>query len=474
VHLEKCNYPHKKIIVPYHFQLHKMEKLKYERPLIKKMNAALMNKFGTQSEFTPVTEIDGVSVKRMIEQYGSPLFVISEQRIRHNYKAAVRAFDTRYPKVQFAWSYKTNYMNAVCNVFHQEGSWAEVVSGFEYKKALGNGVPGSNIIFNGPDKHIDEIKLAIQHNSLIHIDHSEELYDLIELCTKLNKKARVAIRVNMDTGVYPKWDRFGFNYENGQAWTALNKIVESGKLELVGLHTHIGTFMLSTHAYGVAAAKLCDLAMNCKSQLNVTIKYLDLGGGFPSANTLKGSFLPGTDSVPSVDEFAEVITNVILNYGFKTEELPLLILESGRVLIDDAGYLLGSVLANKRLSDGRKATIMDFGVNIMFTSFWYDHKISPAQELSSFSEETVLYGPLCMNIDVVRESVTLPLLNKGDHVVVHKVGAYNMTQWMQFIAMRPNIVLIDTNGQTHVIRKAETLDYLQQLEHIPEHLINKK
>jgi len=143
-------------------------------------------------------------------------------------------------------------------------------------------------------------------------------------------------------------------------------------------------------------------------------------------------------------------------------------------LIDDAGYLLGSVLANKRLSDGRKATIMDFGVNIMFTSFWYDHKISPAQELSSFSEETVLYGPLCMNIDVVRESVTLPLLNKGDHVVVHKVGAYNMTQWMQFIAMRPNIVLIDTNGQTHVIRKAETLDYLQQLEHIPEHLINKK
>jgi len=55
-------------------------------------------------------------------------------------------------------------------------------------------------------------------------------------------------------------------------------------------------------------------------------------------------------------------------------------------------------------------------------------------------------------------------------VVVHTVGAYNMTQWMQFIAMRPNIVLIDTNNQTHVIRKAETLDYLQQLDQMPEHL----
>ena len=448
-----------------------MAKLKYERPIIKKMNAGMMNKFGAQSENTPVTHIDGVSVKSLIEKYGSPVFVLSEQKMRQNYMAAVRAFNTRYPKVQFAWSYKTHYNNAVCNVFHQEGSWAEVVSGFEYRKALGNGVPGSNIIFNGPDKHGDEIRLAIENDSLIHIDHFEELYLLIDICSQLNKKARVAIRVNMDTGIYPMWDRFGFNYENGQAWQALNKIVESGKLLLVGLHSHIGTYMLSTAAYGVAAAKLCDLAVNCKSQLHTQIKYLDLGGGFPSANTLKGAI--GLVQTPSVDEFAEVITSTILNYGFKTEELPLLILESGRVLIDDAGYLLGSVLANKKLSDGRKATIMDFGVNIMFTSFWYDHKISPAQEASQFNEETVMYGPLCMNIDIVREAVTLPLLNRGDHVVVHKVGAYNMTQWMQFIAMRPNIVLIDTNSQTHIVRKAETLEYLEQLEVIPEHLQKK-
>ena len=427
-----------------------MVKLKYERPLIKKMNAGMMNKFGTQSETTPVTHIDGVSVKSIIENYGSPVFVLSEQKIRQNYKSAVRAFNTRYPKVQFAWSYKTHYNNAVCNIFHQEGSWAEVVSGFEYKKALGNGVHGSQIIFNGPDKHADELQLAIENDSLIHIDHFEEMYLLMDICAKLDKKARVAIRVNMDTGIYPMWDRFGFNYENGQAWQALNKIVESEKLQLVGLHAHIGTYMLSTAAYGVAASKLCDLALNCKNQLYNPIKYIDLGGGFPSANTLKGAI--GLVATPSVDEFAEVITSTILNYGFKVEELPLLILESGRVMIDDAGYLLGSVLANKRLSDGRKATIMDFGVNIMFTSFWYDHKISPAQEVSQFTEETVMYGPLCMNIDIVRETVSLPLLNRGDHVVVHKVGAYNMTQWMQFIAMRPNIVLIDTNNQ-HLQKK---------------------
>ncbi len=446
------------------------EKLRYERPMIRKMNAGLMNKFGTRTEYQPTSHIDTVPVKRIIEQYGSPCFVISERTIRKTYQSALRAFKTRYPKVQFAWSYKTNYLDAVCKVFHQEGAWAEVVSGFEYEKAIRNGVPGNKILFNGPDKSIAELKQAIENESTIHIDHFDELYDLIEIVETSKKKAKVAIRVNMDVGVYPMWDRFGFNYESYQAWNAITKIMNCEKMDLVGLHCHIGTFMLTAGAYGIAASKLCDLAVNIKAKWNKTIQYLDLGGGFASTNTLRGSYLPGNDISPSFDDYAEIITSTILNYGFKQEDLPLLMLETGRALIDDAGYLVGSVLANKRLSDGRRATIMDFGVNILFTAFWYEHKISPAQEFTHHSEDMVVFGPLCMNIDKVRESVNLPLLNRGDQVVVHKVGAYNMTQWMQFIAMRPNVVMIDMKGEVHLIRKNETIDTLTDLESIPEHL----
>lgn len=132
--------------------------------------------------------------------------------------------------------------------------------------------------------------------------------------------------------------------------------------------------------------------------------------------------------------------------------------------------MLGSVIANKRLADNRRATILDFGVNLLFTSFWYEHTISPAQECSQYAEDAVLYGPLCMNIDVVRESVKLPPLNQGDHVVVHRVGAYNMTQWMQFIALRPRIVMVDLKGQPHLIRDREDLTYLMSLEKVPKHL----
>lgn len=447
-----------------------MEKARYERPVIRRLESEMPNKFGMRTDYRPTTHIEGVAVKALLEKFGSPLFVISEKVLRSQYRKARKAFTTRYPKVQFAWSYKTNYISAVCNVFHQEGSWAEVVSGFEFQKALGNGVEGSKIIFNGPDKSETDLEMAMRHNALIHIDHLDELYTLTELADKLGIRPRVAIRVNMDTGVYPIWDRFGFNYENGQAWDALNKIMHSGKLELVGLHCHIGTFMISTQAYAIAAGKLADLAIGVRRKFNHQVKYIDLGGGFTSKNTLKGAYLPGTDTNPAFDDYAEAITTALLNADFGPEQLPTLILETGRALVDEAAFLLGTVISNKRSSKGKRITIVDIGVNLMFTSFWYDHKVTPAQEFTQYTEDTTLNGPLCMNIDVIRESVSLPLLNKGDHVVVHTVGAYNMTQWMQFITLRPAVVMIDPQGNPHMIRENENLNTVNGQERIPQHL----
>jgi len=446
------------------------EKIRYERPVIQKLNTGLMNKFGTAVDYSPIMDIDGVAVSKIVQEYGSPVFVVSEDKIRKKYQKTVRAFTSRYPRVQFAWSYKTNYLNAVCNIFHQEGSWAEVVSGFEYEKALHNGVPGDKIIFNGPDKSLDELRTAISNFSLIHIDHLDELYHIIDLAGKLNIRPQVAIRVNMDTGVYPMWDRFGLNYENGQAWDAINKIMASGKLDLKGLHCHIGTFMLAPNAYQIAASKLAELAYRINQKFDMKLQYIDMGGGLPSPNNLKGAYLPGADLVPSIDEFAEAITTGLLNSAIPPDQLPLLILETSRALVDEAGYLIGRVISNKRLVSGKRATIMDFGVNILFTSFWYNHKINPAQSTTDYLEDMEIFGPLCMNIDVIRESISLPPMKKGDYVVVQNVGAYNMTQWMQFITLRPNIVLVDQSRNIHLIRQKETTDYINSMEKVPEHL----
>src|SRR5512145_1450889 len=156
-------------------------KQRYERPAIKRLETHMPNKFGLRTAYVPMTHIDGVAVKDLLKEHGSPLFVMSELKIREKYREARQAFTTRYPKVQFAWSYKTNYLNAVCNIFHQEGSWAEVVSGFEYDKALALGIDGRKIIFNGPEKTVEDLGKAIRNDSLVHIDHLDELYTITDL-----------------------------------------------------------------------------------------------------------------------------------------------------------------------------------------------------------------------------------------------------------------------------------------------------
>lgn len=449
-------------------------KKRYERPVITKHYSGFMNKFGSAAITAPVDKIDGVAVKDLVEQYGSPLFIMSETVLRHNQRHALRIFKNRYPKVQFAWSYKTNYLNAVCSVFHQEGSWAEVVSEFEYDKARKLGIPGEHIIFNGPDKSAGALRKAIAEHAKIHIDHLDELYHLIELTEESDTRADVAIRVNMDVGVYPKWDRFGLNYENGEAWLALKRIMAQKRLRLAGLHTHIGTYMMTAEAYRLAASKLASLANALYKEFNVHLDYIDMGGGFPSNNTLIGQYLPAEQVVPSMEQFADAITSGLFELSVKPDDMPVLMLETGRALVDDAGYLVTTVVANKRLSTGRRAVIVDAGVNLLFTSFWYKHRIAPAQDSGMHTEDATIYGPLCMNIDVVREGITLPTLKEGDRLVVQYVGAYNMTQWMQFITLRPNVVMVMEDGGVELIRKAETLDYIVEREVLPRQLLAGK
>lgn len=449
-----------------------MEKVKkrYERPVITKHHSGLMNKYGSQKVPSPRREIDGVMVTKLVEDFGSPLSVFSERQLRENQRNAYRIFKNRYPKVQFAWSYKTNYINAVCSVFHQENSWAEVVSEFEYQKARKLGVRGDNIIFNGPDKSKSALLTAVQDKANIHIDHFDELYDLLEITETNNLDAKVAIRVNMDVGVYPKWDRFGFNYENGEAWQAIRRILSSKHLKLYGLHTHIGTYMMSAEAYRVAASKLAALAKSIKLEYDLLLEYIDMGGGFASNNTLIGQYLPAEELIPSLEQFADAISSGLFELPYKGDELPTLILETGRALVDSAGFVISTVIANKRLSDGRRAIIIDAGVNILFTSFWYKHKITPAQESGLHSEDTTIFGPLCMNIDCIRESIVLPPVKRGEHLVIEYAGAYNNTQWMQFITMRPNVVMVMEDGSVELIRKAETLEYVSEGEITPEQL----
>lgn len=435
----------------------------YERPTIVKTPVGLMNKVGRRSAVRPFGEIDGLPIDRLCREFGSPLFVFSERRLRARAREAKAAFRRTLPGTRFGWSYKTNYLDAICAVFHAEGSLAEVVSGMEYEKARRLGVRGQDIVFNGPAKTETELERAVREGALIHADHFEELALVERIAARTATPPVVGLRVSVDAGIQPCWERFGFDLESGQALDAARRIVKSGRLRLGGLHAHIGTFILDPAVYGRAAAKLRDFAASIRAELGVDVTHLDLGGGFASNNTLGAQYHSGA-LVPPIVEYADAITRELAGSPW-----PLLI-EAGRALVDDAGTLLTSVIATKRLASGRRAIVIDAGVNLLFTAWWYRLGISPARQGDHFVEDTTVYGPLCMNIDCVRESVPLPDLRTGEHLAIHPVGAYTLTQSMQFIHLRPACVLVSEAGEPELIRRAEVLEDLSGPEILPERL----
>lgn len=444
----------------------------YEKPNITKIQTRLAGKAGLPSpEFSQKIResIDGVDIGQLVEKWGSPLFVISERTIRERYEAAKEAFTLRYPRSRFAWSYKTNYLKAVCALFHDMGSLAEVVSSFEYDKARKLGVPGHGIIFNGPYKPFEALEKAASEGAMIHVDCFDEIHELEKVSRKLDRVLPIGVRINMDTGIYPRWSRFGFNLENGQAGDAIRRINAGKRLEVVGLHTHIGTFILDPGAYGRAVGKLMAFAEEVRKIWGKPIRYVDLGGGFASMNSLKGVYQPPEVVIPSIEAYADAICGALFS-SVREEPYPELILETGRHLIDEAGFLVSTVLSARNLVNGQRGYVMDAGVNLLYTSTWYNFRVETDRKGQGIFEPSALLGPLCMNIDVIEESLMLPRLQPGTRVILSPVGAYNLTQSMQFIHCRPATVMVRKNGTVDLVSRRETLEDIETRESLPEDL----
>jgi len=421
-------------------------------------------------------QIDKINVDDLIEKFGSPLFVFSERTVLETARRARKAFKKAYPNTTFGWSYKTNYLQAICNLFHKEGWIAEVVSEFEYQKAELAGIPGKDIIYNGPCKSRGSLEHALRQGSLVQIDNWDELGVVEEITSTMDHCVNVGIRTWMDTGFAPAWSKFGFALASGEAMRAALRVMSNPHLKLHTLHSHIGTYVLEPKAYTVATQRLVELRNTIFGKTGYLVPCLNLGGGFPSSSSLHE--LPENTKVPPIEDYAAAIAGVLNELPSK--QRPQLRLETGRHLIDDAGYLITSIVAvkgserGKAVNRGKRSRggyIVDAGVGLLYTSTWFRVGVTPTMPSHSPHTDAVkLYGCLCMNIDVIREEVELPPLEVNDKLVLHPVGAYNLAQSMQFISLRPAVVLIGLNGSVHVIRRREKLDDIERVEQVPTHL----
>ncbi len=493
-----------------------MTKPAYAPPTVRRIAPGALNP--QRHGRAPVLEaIDGVAVTDLLAAHGSPLFVFSEADLRAKARALREAFTSRYPEVVFAWSYKTNYLDAICRVFHDEGWIAEVVSDFEYEKARGNGIAGSDIVFNGPWKSPAALRRAVDEGAMLQIDNGGELLALARIADELEREIPVALRVHLDTGTHAPWSKFGFDADTGEAARMIQWLAGHTRLRLRGLHAHIGTFMLDAGAYAIAVERLVGLALGAEQAGAGPVEYLNVGGGFASHARLHGQVAAPEQATPGFDRYAEEICGTVLRLWPADRRPPRLILETGRALVDEAGYLLATVVAvkNRRVGGNaaaaalaafgkdsatlaaygktagalaaygketgatlpggdQRALVVDAGINLLYTTAWYQPTIHVARTGGGTARLTTLYGCLCMNIDVIREQTPLPEdLRPGDAIVVHPVGAYNWTQSMQFITYRPAVVLVAPDGGVHVIRRREQLEDVRGPEQVPAHLAGK-
>jgi diaminopimelate decarboxylase len=463
-----------------------MKKSIYEAPSIELVQISTIGKhsilnMGTSSVFEEVDDVE-----KLLNEYGSPLFLLSEKILRNKYNEFKDAFTEEGIETIIGYSYKTNYLPALCSILKEEGAWAEVVADMEYKLARSLNVPGSKIIFNGCYKTEAELNKAVSEDALINIDSFNELELLDRVAENLGKKARTGIRVNFMMGNMP-WTKFGFNYESGEAKEAIEKISKKKNINFEAIHNHSGTFNVNPKMYSKSTRIIIELAEYAK-KLGLNTKIIDVGGGFPSSNKLKPQY-----DIPGGSKYNETtlqqFSSAIMRHLKKAKHLfnngkPILILEPGRAIVDEAMQLISKVVSKKKDANGNQSVVMDAGVNILPTAYWYDFEPKLASKLNGLNgnlnrknkkngndhnRSVKMYGPLCMQIDSINESVNLPSVELGDVIVFSNVGAYNLTQSMQFIQTRPAVILLGPTG-VELIKRKETWRDIFNLDTLPKRL----
>ena len=375
----------------------------------------------------------------LAERFGTPLYVFEGERI----EAEARAFqEAAGPDVTVAYSLKSNTLMGLVDRLHRAGCWAEVASGHEYRLARRAGVPGTRIVFNGPLKTSDDLRRALGEGATVIADGVEQVREIARLAPFAAPEARVGLRL-----VPPDRagrDRFGVPARLAPA--VASTLARAG-LPLTGLHIHLGAYQLGplppsgppihgvTVQYPVPVARFAAAAALLRevSDRIGGIEWLDLGGGWPAASALPGHLDAARDA---------------LGPGH-----PPLILEPGRALIRDAGWLLTRVVARR----GSGKVVVDVGITQVPCVQWKRSPVHVVEPREGADRPTDLYGPLCLQHDAVAREVPLPPLAVGDLVWIGQTGAYAMAQASPFIHLRPGAVLIEA-GRATLLRARETDD----------------
>ena len=383
----------------------------------------------------------------------TPCFVLDVAELKRSIDGYREALASKFQKAIVGYSVKTNstpYCMVKALAF---GAYAEVVSYDEYELALSCGFPKNRIIYNGPMKSKVTFIDAVESGAIVNIETKRELEWLKEL--DKNRQYKVGLRLNINISNISKDDadgdndnsRFGFSDETTEFIDAVNYILQLPNVCLDGLHIHRTAHSRSIRFYENSVAYACDVI----KKYHLTLNYLDVGGGY------FGIF----PNKPTYQQYSDAFYNVLRKNGL---EHLCLIVEPGNALVASCYTFVSEVIDHKEVeadhwfitTDGSRNDIDPFFKKTSYLDEEIYNKESPKVKSQTIA------GCTCLEYDRLFTLVDKPLLNIGDRIVYHNVGAYTMCLTPMFIRYIPNIYALEEEKCKLVREKWTAKEYIQK------------
>lgn len=421
-------------------------------------------------------QIGGCDTTVLAQEFGTPLYIVDEGLVRQRAREFVEAFKATGLKFQVAYASKAFSVMAMCAIAEQEGLSLDVVSDGELYTALQAGFPVERIHFHGNNKTPDEINMALDAGiGCFVVDNFIELSLLNALAADKGKTANVLLRITpgveahthdyISTGQQDS--KFGFDLGNGTAFRAIEETLKLTNLNLLGVHSHIGSQIFEVEGFGMAVDKVAKFAVQVRNELGKTFSVINVGGGFGIR------YVEGDTPLPLATYVNAIADAIISNFTSAEYPTPEIWIEPGRSMVGDAGTTLYTIGTNKEIPGVRKYIAVDGGMTDNPRPALYGSKYDAllANRANDANEETVsVAGKCCESGDMLIWDLELPKSESGDLLAVFCTGAYNYAMASNYNRIRRPAVVFVKDGEASLAVKRESLNDIVANDVIPQRL----
>lgn len=415
-----------------------------------------------------VVTVGGMDVKRLAEEFGTPAYVLDEDDFRARCRAWRDAFG---PDADVFYAGKAFLSRAVVRWLHEEDLNLDVCSGGELATALDAGMPAERIALHGNNKSTDEITRAVEAGvGRIVVDSFQEIVRVAHIAERLGKRQGVLIRVTVGVEAHThefiatahEDQKFGLPLAGGQAAEAVRRALKLDGLELLGIHSHIGSQIFDTSGFEVAAHRVVGLLRQVRDEHGVELPEIDLGGGLGIAYT-------ADDDPREPHEIAVALREIVTREcGAAGLAVPRISVEPGRAIVGPTAFTLYEVGTTKELPGLRTYVSVDGGMSDNIRTALYDADYSVALVSRASTAEPMLsrvVGKHCESGDIVVRDAFLPAdVAPGDLLAVPATGAYCRSMASNYNhALRPPVLAV-RDGEARVIVRRETEEDLLRLD----------